>query len=141
MGPIKTSARRLVIVIAFTMTVLTATPAAALAAKPFDPFVGSYRSIDFDGSNQLLALGGPDAGWLANVRAVIYHDDAATVACGGRRAFAEGFGVVDGNTIVAFLEVYCDNVGNKVADEVITFTADPATTTLTDSYGVVWSRP
>ena len=140
MGPIKTSARRLPIVIAFTMTVLAATPAAAMTAKPFDPFVGSYRSIDFDGSNQLLALGGPDASWLANVRAVVYLDDAATV-CGGRRSFAEGFGVVDGNTIVAFFEVYCGNAGNKVADDVITFTADPTTATLTDSYGAVWSRP
>lgn len=140
MGTIKKLVHRRLIVSGLAITVLAAAPAAVLAAKPFDPFIGSYRSIDLDGSNQLLALGGPDAGQLSNVRAVIYLDDEATV-CGGSRSFADGFGVVNGNTLVAFLEVYCGNARNKIGEDVITFTAKPETGTLTDSYSVIWSRP
>jgi hypothetical protein len=128
--------------VGLTMALLAAVPGAALAAKPDDPFRGSYQSIDFDGSNQLLAFGGPDApSGPSNVRRVIYLDDNATLACGGGRFFAEGVGFVDGDSIVVFFEVYCGNAGTFIGDDVIVFTADPAAGTLSDTYDVVWTRP
>ena len=51
--------RRPFIIGALTMTMLAAVPVAASAGGSQEPFTGSWRSIDFDGSNQLLALGGP----------------------------------------------------------------------------------
>jgi hypothetical protein len=130
-----------------TMAVLVATsPAAALAAGP-DPFTGSYRAIDtsFDNSNMLLAFGGPDQPPTAGpgpegIRRVVWIDDAGTV-CGGDRFFAEGIGFIDGDTILVIIEVYCGNAGNLIGEDVVEFTADASAGKLTDSYGVVWSRP
>jgi hypothetical protein len=116
-----------------------------MATAPPDPFLGSYRAIDFDGSEEFLAFGGPDAsGGPSNVRRVILRDDNATIACGGGKFFAEGIGFVDGNEIFVVFELYCGNSGNLIGEDVVTFTADPAAGTLTDQWvgvEVVWTRP
>ena len=48
---------------------------------------------------------------------------------------------MDGNTILVVFEIYCGNAGGLIGEDVVEFTYDPATRTLTDSYGVVWNRP
>ena len=132
--------RRPLVVGVLAMTMLAAVPAAASTGGSQEPFTGSYRSIDFDGSNQLLALGGPQGGQDSIFRRVVYTDDFGTV-CGGARFFGEGVGVIDGSTISVAFEIYCGNAGNLIGEDFITFTFDGATGTLTDSYDVVWTRP
>lgn len=133
------------IVAGLTMALVTVMPAATVTAAPPDPFLGSYRAIDFDGSEEFLAFGGPDAaGGPTDVRRVILRDDNATIACGGGKFFAEGIGFVDGNEILVVFELYCGNSGNLIGEDVVTFTADPATGTLTDQWvgvEVIWTRP
>ncbi|HET6744802.1 MAG TPA: hypothetical protein VFH90_03025 [Candidatus Limnocylindria bacterium] len=127
-----------------TMTLLTAMPVVALAANNSDPFVGSYRAIDtsFDNSNMQLAFGGPDSpGGPSNIRRVVWLDEVATVACDGGRFFAEGVGIVDGNTILVVFEVYCGSAGNLIGEDTVEFTFVPASGTLLDSYDIVWNRP
>lgn len=139
--------RRELIVVGLTVTMLAAMPAAAMTAGPTDPFVGSYRAIDtaFDDSNMLLTFGGPNRPPNAplgpdGIRRVIWLDDLGTV-CGGERFFGEGVGFVDGNTIFVIFELYCGNAGNPIGEDVLEFTADPSSRTLTDSFGIVWTRP
>jgi len=132
--------RRRLIAAGLAMALFATLPGAVSASGSQEPFTGSYQSIDFDGSNQLLAIGGPLGGPSAMFRRVSYVDDFGTV-CGGARFFAEGLGVVDGNTISVLFEIYCGNAGNLIGKDFITFTVDPADGTLTDSYDVVWTRP
>jgi hypothetical protein len=77
---------RALIVAGLTVTTLVAMPAAALAAGPSDPFIGSYRAIDtsFDDSSMLLAVGGPDQPPNSppgpeGIRRVIWLDDFAAI--------------------------------------------------------------
>lgn len=131
--------RRLLIV-GVAAAIVGAMPAAVAAGNPPDPFSGSYRSIDADGSNQLVSFGGPMSGQYASYRAVLYLDDSATI-CGGDRAIAKGVGAIDGNSIGVAFEVSCRSVANHVGDDFIIFTFDPSAGTLTDKYGIVWRRP
>lgn len=126
---------RALVVAGLTMTMLAAVPMAALAGQPPDPFTGSYRSVDTDGSNQLLAFGGP-----SGIRAVILRDDAATV-CGGAPAFVQGVGYVVGNTIFLVVETSCGNAANPIEEMGFTMTVGPRAGQLTDSFGVTWTRP
>ena len=133
------------IVAALAMAALALLPASSASAQPPDPFLGSYRAVDFDGSNESLVFGGPDSPTgPSNVRRVILRDDDATIACGGGPLFAEGIGFVDGNTIITILELYCGNQGTLIGEDRIDFTYHPETGTLTDEAAgveVVWSRP
>jgi hypothetical protein len=129
-----TGRRRAAIVIGVLVAVLAAVPAAAIAGQPPDPFLGSWRSVDFDGSNQKITFGGP-----GEIRRVVYLDDMGTI-CDGERFFAEGVGFVDGNTIFTFLEQYCGSAGAPFGDLGLEFTYDPATGTLTDGFDIVWTR-
>jgi hypothetical protein len=118
---------------------------AAMASGSANPFRGSYRGIDtpFDNSNMLLTFGGPDASsdnGPSDIRRVIWLDEAAT-SCDGDRFFAEGVGFVEGDTILVVFEIYCGNAAGLIGQDVVEFTYEPATGTLTDSYGVVWNRP
>ena len=111
-----------------------------------NPFRGSYRGVDtpFDNSNMFLAFGGPDATsdkGPSDIRRVIWKDEVATVSCDGDQFFADGVGFVDGNTILVVFEISCGNAAGLIGQDVVEFTYDPATGTLTDSYGVTWSRP
>ena len=138
--PFGTQMRRTFIAGGLTLSFLAAAPIAALASEPQEPFTGSYRSVDFDGSNQLLAIGGPLGGESSTFRRVIYLDDFGTV-CGGARFFAEGVGVIDGPTMSVVFEIYCGSAGNLIGEDFITFDYDGATGTLADSYDIVWTRP
>jgi hypothetical protein len=148
MGPHRTLAIQAVIVACLALIMLAVLPAAAIAGAPTDPFVGTYRAIDtaFDDSNMLISFGGPDTTRNASpdgpdgIRRVVWLDDNATIACGGGRFFAEGVGFIDGNMILVIVEIYCGSAGNLIGEDVIDFTADPATGTLTDSYGNLWTR-
>ena len=139
------TANRRRIVAALSMTMIALLLASPASAQPPDPFLGSYRAVDFDGSNESLVFGGPDAAnGPSNVRRVILRDDSASIACGGGPAFGEGIGFVDGNTIITILELYCDNRGTLIGEDRIDFTYHPETGTLTDTAAgieVVWSRP
>ena len=131
---------RRIVMFGLAATIIGAIPAAVVASNPPDPFAGSYRSIDVDGSHQLIAFGGPVSGQYAGYRAVFYLDDSATI-CGGDRAFAKGVGSIDGDSISVALEVSCGSVANQVGEDFIVFTFDQAAGTLTDTYGIVWTRP
>jgi hypothetical protein len=135
---------RAAIVLSLAMTAVFAGPVGALAVSS-DPFLGAYRAVDtaFDDSNMRLTFGGPDGNpdFPGGVRRVIWHDDNATVACEGGAFFGEGIGFVDGNTILVVFELYCGNAGNLIGEDVVEWTADAATGTLTDSFGNVWTRP
>ena len=137
--------RRAGVVVGLTMAFAVGAPAATSAKAPPDPFLGSYRAIDFDGSEEFLGFGGPDApGGPSDVRRVILRDDNATIACGGGKFFAEGIGFVDGNEILVVFELYCGSSGNLIGEDVVTFTADPSTGTLSDQWvgvEVIWTRP
>ena len=133
--------RRLrVVVLVGVAAIVFAIPPTSLAGAPPDPFAGSYRSIDFDGSSQSIAFGGPVSGPNGGYRAVVYQDDVGTV-CGGDRAFARGIGSVDGDTLWSFVEVSCGNVANVIGVDVVGYTVGSAPGTLVDTYGNTWSRP
>ena len=131
---------RLLVIVSLAAAILGALPAAVAAGNPPDPFAGSYRSVDTDGSNQVVSFGGPVSGQHAGYRAVVYLDDSATI-CGGDRAFALGVGAIDGDSIGVVFEVSCRSVANHVEDAYVVFTFDQAAGTLTDTYGIVWTRP
>jgi hypothetical protein len=104
----------------------------SLAAPP-DPFKGKWQSVDTDGSNQVLALGGGGA-----TRNVTLRDDFASV-CGGGVAIVRGTGTVAGDSLSGTFAVRCAN-GTAVPDAAITWEYDSVADTLTDSFGVVWTR-
>jgi len=103
-------------------------------ASPRDPFHGNWKSTDTDGSRQSMAFGG-HADW----RNVTLRDNDAT-ACGGGTAVVKGKGAVADTVLTVTFRVHCAS-GAEVADTPYTFTYDSTTNTLTDSFGVVWSRP
>jgi hypothetical protein len=112
---------------------LSAAVAGTTFAAPSDPFKGKWQSVDTDGSNQLLALGG-----AGSTRQVTLHDDFAS-ACGGGVAVVRGIGTVAGDSLSGTFAVRCAN-GTAVPDTPVTWEYDSETDTLTDSFGVVWSR-
>lgn len=101
------------------------------------PFLGTWESVDHDGSNQLLAISGGGSGHFA----MSLYDDAATVACGGAPARVSGTGAADGNDLSMTAAITCLPGGNFVRGRIeISFEYDPSTDTLTDFSGVVWER-
>lgn len=111
----------------------------ATAAPPSDPFVGTWESVDLDGSNQTLTFRG-----RGPVKGFTYFDDDATGACEtGGEFTARGTGEVDGDTIVtSFNSVRCEDGTRRDDLRGIrgVLVHDAATDTLTDDFGVVWSR-
>jgi hypothetical protein len=109
-----------------------------------DPFIGSWVSIDIDGSNQRLTIGG-GPGSVYNVR---YYDFGATI-CGldpdtGDFLYAASARApltASGNTLLGSLSLYCHaSPPYHVLDHDFNFTYDPITDTLSDSTGVIWHR-
>ena len=126
---------RLLSALLITGAVLLIPLTVASAAPKSGPFVGNWTAIDkFDDSNLTLVVKGQGAG----KHPITLFDDRAT-ACGGGTATAKDVGTVTGNVLSATLKVKCAN-GSFVPDTPYTFTYDPSTGKLTDSYGVVWSR-
>ena len=109
-----------------------------------DPFVGKWSSIDTDGSYQILTIGG-GSGSSYHVR---YYDFGAS-ACGldpetGEilyAASAEGTLTLSNGLLSGTSPVYCQTAPPTFLTEAfIQYTYDPATDTLVDSFGVVWSH-
>ena len=123
---------------AVTLVVMLATVSvtglASAAAQTADPFVGSWTSIDVDGSHQTFDVFGND-----RVHRVVLFDDAATNACGGLAATARGFGVVHGNHMQTLLNLSCEG-GGRLTNISFGFDYVAATDTLIDDSGVVWFR-
>ncbi len=120
---------------------MLAIPAATAAAPP-SPFTGSWTSVDVDGSNQRLSIGGGPS------PRVLLYDDGATV-CGldGAgdpiyAARASGRATVGGTTLTVDIDLYCLASPTYFLDTFagLTFDHDAGTDTLTDFSGVVWSR-
>jgi hypothetical protein len=108
----------------------------AVAAND-SPFLGTWTSVDLDGSNQSLTISGGGSGNVA----VSLYDDAATTACGGAPARFAGSGAVHGNDLVTTGAITCVPGGNPVRGRLsLDFHYDAATDTLTDFSGVVWRR-
>ena len=114
----------------------------ALAAS--SPFTGAWDSIDSDGSYQTLRIGG-GPGDSQHVR---YYDFGATV-CGLDpvtgdflyAASARGNLTASGNSLTGSMPVYCQSGPPAFwGNANFAFAYDPGTDTLTDGFGIVWSR-
>jgi hypothetical protein len=71
---------------------------------------------------------------------MVWYDDAAS-ACGGAPTLFVGSGHMDGDELVMFGALACQPGGNVLKGVVpIGFTYDAADDTLTDFFGVTWSR-
>lgn len=123
-----------VLVVSFVAVPLTAT------ALPPSPFIGSWTSVDIDGSSQRLSIGGGPA------PRVLLYDDGATVCGLGDSgplfaARATGAGAVSGTDLMVDLDVYCLASPTYFLDTFgATFDYDNDNDTLLDFSGVVWSR-
>jgi len=97
---------------------------------------GTWTSIDTDGSNQTLTISGSGT----RVYAVSLYDDAASL-CDGAPALAEGSARVEDDQLFSRLAAVCIPGGNRLRGVIeIGFTYDEGADTLTDDFGVVWSR-
>ena len=132
--------RRLTISVA-TLSMLCALIIGPTAtAAPKDVFVGTWTSIDTDGSNQILFIMGSGA---RGRHAVMVEDDAATRACHGAPAHVQGSGTVEGNVLSWFFTVSCPGTGRPPFNGRTgpgSFTYRPGTDTLIDDSGVIWHR-
>jgi hypothetical protein len=110
-------------------------PSAASAAA--GPLAGVWTSIDTDGSHQTLVVTG--AGQHAY--SMVYTDDAATGACQGSPARLSGPGFVEGSHVHMQAALVCLPGGNEFRTRVsLDFTHDSVAGTLTDGFGIVWTR-
>jgi len=110
------------------------------ASAATDVFVGTWTSIDNDGSHQSLFIMGSGA---RGRHAVFVVDDAATVACGGAPAHVQGSGRVEGNVLSWFFTVTCPGTGAPPFTGRTgpgSFTYRVGTDTLRDDAGVIWHR-
>jgi len=113
------------------------------AAAP-DPFKGTWHSIDTDGSNQTLHIGGGPGGSYH----MVYYDDGASVcgfdANGDFLAAASAVGRLGplGNTISTLAPVYCLASPRYLydLDAYFEYTYQAGTDTLVDQWGTVWSH-
>ena len=126
-----------------TLLLIALLAVSPVGAKP-NPFVGVWVSTDTDGSNQRLTVGG-GPGNAHNVR---YYDDGATV-CGLdpvtgdflSAARARGRLSASGTTLSGDLDLYCLTSPPEFnGTYFLVFEYDASTDTLTDGFGVVWSR-
>ena len=114
--------------------------------QPPDPLVGTWASVDADGSSQTMEIRAVDGGRYA----IVVNDEAATV-CSGVPATMTGTGQLDGaGLVIAAPVLECDDGstpvpvdGSSLEDAVRDYTVvyDAETATLTDSFGVEWHRP
>lgn len=96
----------------------------------------TWTSIDTDGSNQTLTLTGSGN----RVYAMTLFDESASL-CGGAPALATGSGRVEGDQLLTRVSVVCLPGGNVLHGVIgIGFVHDAGADTLTDDFGVVWSR-
>lgn len=101
------------------------------------PFLGSWTSVDTDGSNQWLSING---GGSDNFSIYLY-DESATTACGGAPARVTGAGTAFDDDLVMLGTLSCAPGGNVLRSRLtLDFHYDSTTDTLTDFSGVVWHR-
>jgi hypothetical protein len=111
---------------------LSAPPAVAAQGE----LAGTWTSIDIDGSNQTLTITGSGT----RVYAMSLLDDSASL-CDGAPALAEGSGRVAEDQLFMRAAAVCLPGGNLLRGVInIGFIYDAGTDTLTDDFGVVWSR-
>lgn len=111
------------------------------ADRPVDPFVGTWESIDLDGSAQRMTIQGPEDG----IYQIDVFDDGSTV-CEGTPATASGTGTLATRTRMTISQTYtCEDgtvhseiEGIRLDDWSLVY--DPATDTLVDPTEVVWHR-
>lgn len=97
---------------------------------------GDWASIDTDGSHQTLTITGSGR----RVYAMSLLDDAAGL-CGGAPALATGSGSVEEHQLLMRASAVCLPGGNALRGVIsIGFVHDAGADTLTDDFGVVWSR-
>jgi hypothetical protein len=127
---------------ALALSILIAAVLVVGAAAAPDPFKGNWYSVDIDGSNQTLLIGG-GPGSSYHVR---YYDDGASV-CGwtpgasGLAASANGSLSASGFVLSGSMPVYCLTSPRTFWDNsAFAFTYNPATDTLTDLSFVTWHR-
>jgi hypothetical protein len=123
-----------------TATAALLTPATAVAAGGAGGGVlaGTWTSTDVpDGSHQTLTITGSGN----HVYSIVYVDDEATGACGGRPARLSGPGFVDGDSVLMVAPLVCLPGGNALRERLaIGVQYDPETDSLVDDFGIVWSR-
>jgi hypothetical protein len=131
------------IFIAVASLMITAALVSSVGATS-DPFVGKWSSIDTDGSYQILTIG-DGSGSSYHIR---YYDLGAS-ACGLDpetgdilyAASAEGTLSLSNGMLSGTLPVYCQTAPPTFLTNSFSQTIyDPATDTLVDSFGVVWSH-
>jgi hypothetical protein len=111
------------------------------ADRPADPFVGTWESVDLDGSSQRMTIRGPEEG-IYQIEVV---DDMST-ACGGTPATASGTGTLAAGTRMTISQTYTCEDGTVLREvegirlEDWSLVYDPATDTLADPTDVVWHR-
>lgn len=110
-------------------------PTVAQAATPAD-VNGTWTSVDIDGSNQVMDVRVNPAGRAR----IVLHDDDGTICGGGSALIARGTGMLVGDVITVDYKIKCDN-GVKATVTGFTYAFNSAAGTLTDSVGVMWTRP
>ncbi len=100
--------RRFTPAVSVALSIVMAAVLVAEAAAAPDPLKGKWYSVDTDGSNQTMHVGG-GPGSSYNVR---YYDDGAsvcgwTLADGGPAASAQGRLSASGNVLSGDMPVYC----------------------------------
>lgn len=113
--------------------VLGGLPAAAAQGD----LAGRWTSIDTDGSHQTLTIEGSGE----RVYAMSLFDESATSLCDGAPASVNGPGRVTEDGLLLRGAAVCRPGGNVLRGVIhLAFTYDAGTDTLTDEFGVVWSR-
>lgn len=96
----------------------------------------TWTSIDTDGSNQTLTVTGSGS----RVYAMTLFDESASL-CEGAPALGKGSGRVEEDQLFMRASVACLPGGNVLRGVIsIGFVYDAGADTLTDDFGVVWSR-
>lgn len=125
----------------FLLLVLSLALVSTAGAAP-DPFIGVWTAVDLDGSNMQLMIGGG----AGDSYHLFYYDDGASV-CGTSGgvpiypANAKGTGTAVGDVLTGSLAVKClDKPAYFYGNSPYTFAYSIGSDTLTDGYGIVWSR-
>jgi hypothetical protein len=121
--------------------ILAATISTSVSAAS-SPFTGSWESIDFDGSYQVMTISGVAADGSAHL---VLFDSFGTicVTVGASSTTFHGVAdsVVDGYVLqFAWRHVGCGDVEEFYALGGGQLVYDPATGSVLDSFGVVWTR-
>jgi hypothetical protein len=128
--------RKLLTLIATVIMIGATLLSGSAQAASDSPFLGTWTSVDTDGSNQWLRING---GGSDNY-AMFLYDDSASV-CGGAPARFTGSGTADGDTLIFGGTLTCAGGGNVIRERLaLEFELDSGADTLTDFSGVVWQR-